>query len=100
MADYSGASSIEKAAVDGSMLGATIELENQITRLESLISELDEKANRHIRPAPDLDNKIPSLSLPGELGDTDAAKRQWHNANDMRRLANHLESLVYRLDLL
>lgn len=91
-------SHIEKAATDQSIYGATTELENQITRLGSLISDLDEKANRHIAPKPELANVPSPPDL--EQGSTDAAKRQWNNANDVRRLCNRLESIVYRLDLL
>lgn len=108
MADYSGAyestyasvstTDLPKAEVDQSIYGATTELENQITRLGSLINELDEKANRHITPKPEALN-VPSLP-DLEQGTTDAARRQWSNANDVRRLCNRLESLVYRLDLL
>ena len=91
-------SSIERAETDQSIYGATTELENQIARLGSLINELDEKANRHITPKPETLNVPSPPDL--EQGSTDAAKRQWNNANDVRRLCNRLESIVYRLDLL
>lgn len=96
MEEYSMASGIEKN-VDNSIYGATTELENQIARLGSLISELDEKANRHIAPQPEA-VKIPDPS--DGMGTTDAARRQWNNANDVRLLANRLGSLINRLDLL
>ena len=101
MTEYAGSissSHIEKAAPDQSIYGATTELENQIARLGSLINELDEKANRHITPKPEALNVPSPPDL--EQGSTDAAKRQWNNANDVRRLCNRLESIVYRLDLL
>ena len=101
MTEYAMASSIEKADIDTSIYGATVELENQIARLGSIISELDEKASRHMRPQPEALN-IPNIPSPPDIekGATDAAKRQWDAANDVRRLATRLESLVYRLDLL
>lgn len=103
MADYSGAyegntSSIAKVEVDHTIFCATTELENQISRLGSLISELDEKANRHITPKPEALNVPSPPDL--EQGATEAAKRQWNNANDVRLICNRLESLVNRLDLL
>lgn len=99
MAEYTMSSSFEKASPDTGIYAATVELESQITRLGSLISELDEKANRHILPQPELALKVPTTS-PDEVGNTDAAKRQWNAADDVRRLANRLESLISRLDLL
>lgn len=108
MADYSGAyegayesvstTGLPKAEVDHSIYGATTELENQIVRLGSILNDFEDKVTRHITPKPEALNVPSAPDL--EQGSTDAARRQWHNANDVRRLCNRLESLVYRLDLL
>lgn len=89
---------MEKAAIDDSIYSATVELENQITRLGSLIVDLDDKANRHIKVQMEL--AVKDVSTDSDFGSTEAATRQWKNANDLRTLCNRLESLVYRLDLL